>query len=203
MSSVDVVVGIDLAGSERRPSGFCVMRNLMASTKILFKDREILEEVWKANPSVIAIDAPLSFPKGKISSHMRECDKQLVRMGIRIFPPMLGPMRMLTTRGVNLREKLERKGFRVIEVYPGGAQDVLGIPRKRGGKDRLLAGLVRLGIRGIARTATHHELDAATSAYVAFLYLRGEYEEYGDPEEGVIIMPKLTSPGRFRVTETS
>jgi predicted nuclease with RNAse H fold len=31
-----------------------------------------------------------------------------------------------------LRETMEKQGFSVIEVYPGGAQDVLGVPRNSG-----------------------------------------------------------------------
>jgi hypothetical protein len=42
-------------------------------------------------------------------------------------------MRKLTSRGIRLREILEAKGFCVIEVYPGGAQDVLGLARKQRG----------------------------------------------------------------------
>jgi len=43
-------------------------------------------------------------------------------------------MRKLTMRGIKLREIFQSQGFHVIEVYPGGAQDVLGIPRKREGR---------------------------------------------------------------------
>ena len=39
------------------------------------------------------------------------------------------------------------KDFVVIEAYPGGAQDVLGIPRKQRGLDKLKAGLEKLGIK--------------------------------------------------------
>jgi len=31
---------------------------------------------------------------------------------------------------MNLKKTLESMNFTVVEVYPGGAQDVLGIPRK-------------------------------------------------------------------------
>ncbi|MEM2074138.1 MAG: hypothetical protein QXO33_06260 [Nitrososphaeria archaeon] len=39
----------------------------------------------------------------------------------------------------------------------------------------------------------HDELDAVTAALVGFLYLLGEYDEYGDRSEGTIIMPKKYS----------
>jgi uncharacterized protein len=62
--------------------------------------------------------------------HLRKSDRKLLQRGIKFFPITLGPMRKLTTRGMALRGILEQKGFTVIEAYPGGAQDVLGIPRK-------------------------------------------------------------------------
>ncbi len=57
-------------------------------------------------------------------------------------------MRKLTQRGINLKHTLEAEGLVAVEAYPGGAQDVLGIPRKQRGLDKLKAGLENLGIKG-------------------------------------------------------
>ena len=102
--------------------------------------------------------------------HLRPCDRELLKTGVKIFPMTLGPMRKLTKRGIMLREFFEAKGFRVLEVYPGGAQDVFGIPRKQKGLDKLLSGLQNLGITGLNSKMSDHELDAATAAYVCKLY---------------------------------
>ena len=59
----------------------------------------------------------------------------------------------------------------MIEAYPGGAQDVLGIPRKGKGIDKLLAGLQALGLEGLNIAMSDHELDAVTCAYVGKLFL--------------------------------
>ena len=97
-----VVVGIDLAGSPKRPTGICVLRNLMAETHVLFSDEDILGFVKEARPTLVSIDAPLSLPNGRRTVHdrsredLRECDGELLRRGIRFFPITLGPMRMLT-----------------------------------------------------------------------------------------------------------
>ena len=101
----------------------------------------------------------------------------------------LGPMRKLTKRGIMLRELFEAKGFRVLEVYPGGAQDVFGIPRKQKGLDKLLSGLQSLGISGLNSTLSDHELDAATCAYVCKLYLEDKCVIYGSGKE-TLVMPK-------------
>lgn len=147
-----VVVGIDLAGSRTRPTGICVLRGTKAQTHIVFRDEEILEYVHSARPDLIPIDAPLSLPDGRKTihdrsgGHFRNCDRELQRRGIRFFPITLGPMRLLTERGLALKQKIKRGGYRVIECYPGAAQDVWGVPRQHRDSKGLLSGLTELGL---------------------------------------------------------
>jgi predicted nuclease with RNAse H fold len=189
------IVGLDLAGVESRPTGFCVLKGMRAETSLVYDDEELLKRIRENKPRVVAIDAPLSLPAGRESIeqrtkvHLRECDKELLRRGIKFFPVTLGPMRKLTSRGMNVRRILEKRHFRVIEVYPGGAQDVLRIPRKQQGVDRLRAGLEHLGIKGLDEGISDHELDAATCALVGKLFLEGKSVTYGTLEQA-IIMPK-------------
>jgi predicted nuclease with RNAse H fold len=98
-------------------------------------------------------------------------------------------MRMLTERGMRLRRILEKRGFRVIEVYPGGAQDIWKIPRVKRNKDALRRGLLKRGLKGLGKDISAHELDAATGALVGRLFLQGRAEIYGDFSSGAIIMP--------------
>jgi len=193
-----IVIGIDLAGSEKRNTGICILNeNLEARCFVVHKDEEILNLIEKFKPDLIAIDAPLSLPKGRKSLdrrekiHFRECDKKLFELGIKFFPITLGPMRMLTKRGIKLRKILERKGYKVIEVYPGATQDILKIPRKSVSLKKLLNGLKKLGIKTEKKELTHDELDAITAAYTGYLHLKGMSLSLGDPKEGVIIIPKL------------
>jgi len=189
------IVGLDLAGVESRPTGFCILAGMKAETSLMYTDREILGEIKESRPSVVAIDAPLSLPLGRksleerTSVHLRECDRELLKRGIRFFPVTLGPMRKLTKRGINLRHILEAEGFIVIEAYPGGAQDILGIPRKQKGLENLRTGLESLGIEGLNSQMSDHELDAVTCAYVGKLFLEEQAVTYGDPNDG-IAMPK-------------
>ncbi|MEM5794548.1 MAG: DUF429 domain-containing protein [Candidatus Aenigmatarchaeota archaeon] len=193
------VVGIDLAGSEKRETGFCILdKNLKAETSILFTDKEIIEEIENVKPRVVSIDAPLALPKGRPSlskkyknyPHLRECDKELLKMKIKFFPITLGPMRKLTERGIRLKKILEKKGFEVIETFPGAAQDLLKIPRRKE-KEKLRKGLIKLGIKGIKKNVSEHELDAITCALVGKLYLEGNYLAIGDKEEVLMILPKV------------
>ena len=192
-----MILGIDLAGSERRDTGVCLLdRKLKARCFIVHKDSEIISLVKKTKPKIIAIDAPLSLPKGRKSLknrsniHFRECDKALWKLGIKFFPITLGPMRMLTERGIKLKKKLKRLGFNVIEVYPGATQDILGIPRKQKGLEKLKKELEKLGLKFTKQKLTGDELDAATAAYTAWLYLKGKAIAIGDKKEGTIIIPK-------------
>jgi len=193
------VVGIDLAGVKTRPTGFCILDERMnTKTKVLFTDKEMIKEVLKIKPKIIAIDAPLALPKGRKSLeeknkiHLRECDKELLKLGIKFFPITLGPMRKLTERGIKLRKILEKKGFEVIETYPGAVQDILKIPRKQKGIEKLRKSLTKLGIKGdiVKKNITGDELDAITCALVGKLYLEKNYLALGDKKEVLMILPR-------------
>lgn len=193
------VVGIDLAGSETQITGFCFMdENLNCKTLALHTDKEIIEETIKVNPDVISIDAPLCIPKGRKSldqkgpPHLRACDRELQRMKIKFFPITLGPMRKLTQRGIKLKEYFEGKSYKVIESFPGSIQDMLAMPRKQEGLEKLREALIDYGFKGDVskEKTTDDELDAITSALVGKLFLENNYLAIGDPEEGLMILPK-------------
>jgi len=194
-----LIVGLDLAGVESRPSGLCLLRDMKAETSHVYSDDEVLKRIEESEPEIVAIDAPLSLPAGRESIeqrtnvHLRECDKELLRRGIKFFPVTLGPMRKLTSRGMCLRRILESKGFSVIEVYPGGAQDILGIPRKQRGLDKLRTGLKKAGVKGLSSRMSDHELDAVTCALVGKLHLEGKSVMYGTSDQA-IIMPQGEKP---------
>ncbi len=190
------VVGIDLAGSPRRNTGICTLRrDRLTFCSIVHTDREILETVEKEHPALIAVDAPLHLPPGrksiedKTGEHFRPCDRELLRRGIRFFPITLGPMRLLTKRGIHLKRVLARRGYSVIEVYPGAAQDIWHTGRKQDGLLKLRKGLEKLGIKGLDKKMGGDELDAVTAALVGQFFLRGKAEVLGDFKRGAIVIP--------------
>ncbi len=190
-----IVVGVDLAGSPHRPTGVCVLRGVTARTQIAFADQEILDAIARARPDLVPIDAPLSLPAGRTTiqdrsgPHFRACDLELRRRGIRFFPITLGPMRMLTERGLALKVKIEEMGYHAVECYPGGAQDVWGIPRQHRDLHGLRRGLEALGVCGLTEAMTGDELDAVTAAWVGRQFLLGRGEMLGG-ERG-ILMPAV------------
>jgi len=192
-----VIVGVDLAGSTRRRTGVCVLRGMRARAQIALGDDEILRVIDQAKPDIVPIDAPLSLPAGRKTihdrsgEHLRQCDRQLQRRKIKFFPITLGPMRMLTERGMALKAKIEAMGYRVVECYPGAAQDVWEIPRQHRDREGLMLGLEGLGIKGLTPELTGDELDAVTAALVGRWLLTGRAEMLGG-EEGIAI-PRSTS----------
>jgi uncharacterized protein len=190
------VVGIDLAGSPGRDTGICRLdEDRITLCTVVHTDQEIIDYVKKDHPALIAVDAPLHLPPGRKSiddnngEHFRPCDSELLRRGIRFFPITLGPMRLLTARGIRLKRILARRGHNVVEVYPGAAQDLWHIGRKQYGLEKLRKGLQSLGIKGLDRPMSGDELDAVTAAVVGQLFLRGKAEVLGDFRRGVILIP--------------
>ena len=182
-------VGIDLAGVKIKKTGFAILLGMEAKTQVLHSDSQILKEVSSWQPSIVSIDAPLGKPlRGKT----RVCEKQLRKMGIRVFPCMFAGMRTLTERGIKLAQKIRELGYVVIESYPGSAQDILGIPRKGRSVKALQKALWEYGVRGdvLKNGITDHELDAITSAIVGKMFLVGETVSIGKEEEGLMVIPR-------------
>jgi predicted nuclease with RNAse H fold/dephospho-CoA kinase len=198
------IVGIDLTGSESRPSGFAVVEGPHASTRMIATDDELLSATLAASPAIVSIDSPLSLPRGRTSvgdddprrrefGIMRACERTLKRRGINVYPCLLPSMQKLTERGMRLAQRLRRLGVPVIESYPGAAQDIMGIPRKGAGEEWLKLGLVEFGMQGAFATdrVRHDELDAITSALVGLFFIAGKFEALGGPEENALIVPRV------------
>ena len=198
------VVGIDLTGSEARASGWCLLEGNKAKTRLVHSDKELLEAIVGVKPDLVSIDSPLCLPSGRTSAFdddpkrkeigiMRECERELKRRGVNVYPCLLPSMQKLTERGIRLAETLRRKGIPVIESYPGAAQDIMRIPRKGAGIQWLRKGLQEFGLEGefTTETISHDELDAVTSALVGTFHLAGLVEELGAQNEPPLIIPSL------------
>lgn len=199
-----LVVGIDLSGSEQRPTGICILDDNRCDLSVSFTDKEIIEKTMAANPSVVSIDSPLSLPRGRtcVSDDCRcrrfgitrDIERILKKRGVNIYPSLIRSMQKLTQRGMKLSETLGKHGKLVIESYPGAAQDILGFPRKRVNLDNLRIDLLSTGIIPTSETesVSHHEIDALTSALVGYFFLGGMFEAIGSNEEGYLIIPDLS-----------
>jgi predicted nuclease with RNAse H fold/uncharacterized protein YprB with RNaseH-like and TPR domain/dephospho-CoA kinase len=203
------VIGIDLTGSEARPSGWCVLRANEAETCLIMTDDEIIGRSMAERPAIISIDSPLSLPYGRIRVEdddpgrseygiMRRCERELKRRGINVYPCLLPSMQALTRRGMRMAARFRSEGIPVIESYPGAAQDIMGIPRKGAGVEFLRQGLSDFGICGssLNERISHDELDAITSAIVGSFFLSSRYEALRGPSEDALIIPDLSTIGQ-------
>jgi histidinol phosphatase-like PHP family hydrolase/predicted nuclease with RNAse H fold/dephospho-CoA kinase len=193
------VVGLDLTASKVKPTGAAVLDGMRVKTCSLESDEDIMAYIAKTKPAIVSIDSPLGLPGGgsEISSSagiMRVAEYDLNSVGISAYPALIDSMKPLTLRGIKLRREIEAvpNGPKVIESYPGAAQDVLCIPRKQRGLELLRAGLSELGLKGPGlKTESHDEMDAITSAIVGRFYEANEFEPMGIPSEAQLIIPKL------------
>jgi len=199
-----LTLGIDLRSGPRYPTGLAVLdrSNRLQRLEVARTDEDLLEAIMATRPALIAIDAPLGLPEGRCCTDptcecaqhgiMREVDRVCAAAGYRPFPTLLPSMVKLTERGIRLHATLTAAGFDVIEVYPGMAQDILGIPRKGQGVAALRRGLKRIGILGIPRRrrVSHDELDAITCALVAQFHLAGVTETMGPGVPVPLVLPR-------------
>jgi uncharacterized protein YprB with RNaseH-like and TPR domain/predicted nuclease with RNAse H fold len=198
------IVGIDLTGSETRPSGWSFLNNGKVSTRRIGSDDELIAATLAARPELISIDSPLTLPKGRISISdddpgrqlygiTRECERILKKRGVNVYPSLIQSMQALTARGIRLAKYFRNIGIPVIESYPGAAQDIMNIPRKRADISLLKEGLLEFGISGEFKhqEVSHDELDAITSAIVGLFFLSGRFEALGNDDEEYLIIPDL------------
>ena len=204
--SSGLTLGIDLRSGPRYPTGLAVLDRTrrLHRLAVVRTDAEILEAISETEPMLIAIDAPLGLPEGRCCTDqscecaqygiMREVDRVCAAAGFRPFPTLLPSMVKLTERGIRLHAALSSAGHTVIEVYPGMAQDILGITRKGDSVDALRRGLKRAGILGIPRRrgVTHDELDAVTCALVAQFHVEGDTETMGPGTPAPLVLPRRT-----------
>lgn len=184
-----IIIGLDLAGTETNPTGWAVWKNKTVSTCLVYKDQEILDRLQNLKQALVAIDAPLSFPKEGI---IRSADRQMHKRGYPVFPPRFPAMEKLTLRAIKLTQKIKRKEFEIIEVHPTSARKALRMSLKDWKKIQTI--FIRMGLEGNLKTRvlSPHEIDAVTAALTGHLYLKGKTELIGNQEEGYIVVPVKT-----------
>jgi predicted nuclease with RNAse H fold len=205
---MSTVAGIDLASAPEYGAarynrvGLAALSEDLEATAVAGRlpDDAIFDFVAGRGCALVAIDSPLSLPAGRCcgsqtcscAQHgiVRQVDREMARLHYHPYWPLMPSMRPLTLRGIALKQRFEAAGIEVIEVFPGAAQDSLGIPRKQRGLPALRDGLRLLGIQGDLPPADGDALDAVTAAYVAWLYRRGKTIALGPPDEVQVHLPR-------------
>jgi uncharacterized protein len=84
--SHDLYAGIDLAALPRNQTGVCLQDGERFELGALYGDDDILRYLQEHKPRVVAIDAPLTLPRGRCcwddeccgTKKIRECDRRLI-----------------------------------------------------------------------------------------------------------------------------
>ena len=176
-----ISAGIDLAGSERRPTGIAIITKKLAVLYVAYTNHQVLSFLSKFKPEIVAIDAPLTKPiKGKA---IRTVDKLMMSLGFKVLPPGFPGMMKLTERGIKLKDTLERKGIEVLETHPSSAIRALGF-KNRGEFLSLLINAEFL----VEGQVNDHTIDALIAAYTALSYIGGK-SFYVKSHDGEIVLP--------------
>lgn len=206
-------MGADLTSAEAKPSA-CVGldRELrLIYFGFLYHDSDIVKLAARHGFELVAIDAPLSLPKGLCCLEEscscqpitgikgRRCERELAGLGIPCyFTTKKSIIKAMVYRGIRLKAELESKGYEVIEVYPYASKVRLfggNIPKKTtpAGLAFLKQHISRLlpGIAPYVDGFNHDLCDGAIAAYTAFLHSQNKTELCGEPEEGSICLPVL------------
>lgn len=173
-------IGIDLAGKKSNPSGLAFIHRKELETKLAKGDDEIFSFCINQGPDVVAIDAPLSFPK---EGGLRRADAELIGRGFRVLPPKLGGMKMLTQRGIKIAKKLRQENFEVIEIHSRTSGMILFETDER---ELWISGLVERNWE-VDPDASEHEIDAALGALTGLLYLKGKTSRVGEEGKEIVI----------------
>ncbi len=208
------VLGIDLRASSKKPSVVAILDSESYLTELAscYEDSELTDLVGKVQPDLIAIGAPLNLPSGfccldqscgcrfSIAGRKgRLFELELAKMGISCFYTNKGSIiRELIYRGIRLSQSLKAEGYNVIEVYPHATKMLLfgdKLPPKNSAASLgyMISHLTPLvsGMEKHADDLDRNACDAIINAYTGQLHAHADTDVLGDPEEGMLVLPKL------------
>ena len=208
------VLGVDLRASSKKPSSIAVLDTQSHLTELgsFYEDSELTKLVDDLRPDLVAIGAPLNLPSGfccldqtcdcrfSVSDRKgRLLELELAKMGISCFYTNKGSIiRDLIYRGIHLSKILRESGHNVIEVYPHATKMLLfgdKVPPKNSAisVSYMIGHLTPLvfGMERHADDLDRNTCDAIINAYTGQLHAQSNTDVLGDPEEGILVLPKL------------
>ncbi|HDQ59716.1 MAG TPA: DUF429 domain-containing protein [Candidatus Woesearchaeota archaeon] len=170
------VVGINLAPNESEGTGIAEYDDGKVRTFTVYKNTDILEVVEKFKPEVVSIDAPLVV----VDREYRSAEKELQAMGYDTIQVNRPHIRQLASRGSHLKYSLDSK-TKIIECYVSLTKKSLNIFD--------CSQLSNVRVMNIIKN--NHEKDAVFAAVTGVFYKEGLCKEFGDEQEGYIILPVI------------
>ncbi len=173
---------------------------LKRSHYIVSCEREVVEkgemEVGSDLDSVLpkvdfaGIDAPLTLPK---IGNLRECEKKLYKLGIRLFPSGAEFFRPVALKGIEIAQLLRKNSVEVFEVYPFATRKILGIAPNSKKNSRAGLERIKLELRRYIEFDDFESpdlVDAAIAALTVELHIEGK-AEFISGDDGSILIPML------------
>lgn len=208
------VLGVDLRASRKKPSSIAILdtESHLSELDSFYEDTELFKLVDDVRPDVVAIGAPLNLPLGfccldqSCDCHFsipnrkgRLLELELAKMGISCFYTNKGSIiRELIYRGILLSATLREAGHNVIEVYPHATKMLLfgdKVPPKNSAisVSYMVGHLTSLvsGMEDRTDELDRNTCDAIINAYTGRLHSQCATDVLGDPEEGILVLPKL------------
>ena len=208
------VLGVDLRASRKKPSSIAILNSQSHLTELVsfYEDSEFIKLLDDVKPDLVAIGAPLNLPSGfccldqTCECHFsvpnrkgRLLELELAKMGISCFYTNKGSIiRELIYRGILLSKTLRDAGHNVIEVYPHATKMLLfgdKVPPKNSAisVSYMIGHLTPLvsGMEEHADDLDRNTCDAIINAYTGQLHAQSDTDVLGDPEEGILVLPKL------------
>ncbi len=158
-----IFAGIDLAAREKNITGIAIINGRRIETYSVHRDDEIIEKIEEYEPSIVAIDAPMSLEDRNVDIYLRKYGALSLK---------IPAMQELARRGMRIKGILEKK-YKVIEVFPTATAKILGFYDTK--KKNMLSYFGNKFDMGEVRN--EHEVDAIIAAYTALLYSKGECVE--------------------------
>lgn len=169
-------MGLNLAPRGNAVTGIATIEDNKIRTFSVYKDNEILEIINRFKPEVIAIDCPLAV----IEKEFRSAEKEMQQLGY--LPKKLNSPELIEKekRASSIKYTVENIA-KVIECDIDITKKVLGVNNVKELKNVRFLNIVK----------NEHESNAVFAAVTALFYKEGAFEQFGDEEDGYIIVPKI------------
>ena len=210
------VLGVDLRTSSKKSSPLALLDE---DSRLIWlgsfrEDIELADLVKQLRPDLVAIGSPLNLPAGLCcldkscgcwfsvqDRKSRLLELELAKMGISCFyTNKVSIIKDLIYRGMRLNHELRSEGYDVIEVYPHATKMLLfgdNMPPKNNPNsvNYMISRLETL-VFGMDRYMVDIDkdvCDAIINAYTGRLHVNFDTDMLGDPDEGMLVLPKLSN----------
>lgn len=170
------VIGINLSATDEHATGIATIEENKIRTFTVYKNPEILEIIQRFDPEVVCIDAPLHLSENPY----RAAEKEILAMGYNPDPQNMGDNKLKIKRAIEIRSSTLHE-CEFIECHLDSVKKALNISEPKQ--------LTNVRMMNILKN--QYEKDAVFAAVTAMFYIEESYEEFGDDEEGKLILPKI------------